>query len=286
MSGTFKNFIMFKARIPFEFKMNNNDYLLTTNVKIDKNLKGKRRRFIFHRENVFLEKQLVPSTNSNFVEMNFPNTTFSYFISKIEIQLEIFEDEINEISEYYSNRENGINMLSSIFQNVLLIFAHLYNETMGGEDFFRPIADYYGPFVSSLYLEKNTKEERPAILSSSYTLSKKKNDKILDLEKIFPIQWRYYFNRSKNAYNLYDNTDVILSGAISMESYVIWLINKNGLREEFKEYKNKNSSISFFQEVSFLKKNKAIDNDKARKLCKTFSIFKDYKEREYKKVDN
>lgn len=277
MSRAFKNFIMFKATIPFEFRMNNDDYLITTNVKLHNHLNKKLRRFIFHRENVFLENQQVPSTNSYFAKATFPNITFSYNISKIEIQLEIFEDEIDEISKYYSNHDNGINELSSIFQNILLVFAHHYNETMGGEDFFKPIADYYGPFVSSLYLEKNQKDSSGAIISVSYSLPKIKNDNILDLEKISPIQWRYYFNRSKNSYNLYDNLDSILSGAISMESYIIWLINNNGLKEKFEEYKNGQSQVSFFQEVSFLKKNKVIDNEKAKKIKETFSKFKDYR---------
>ena len=277
MSRAFKNFIMFKATIPFEFRMNNDDYIFTTNVKIHNYLNKKLRRFIIHRENVFLENQQIPSTNSYFVKATLPNISFSYFISKIEIQLEIFEDEIDEISKYYSNNDNGINELSSIFQNILLIFAHHYNETMGGEDFFKPIADYYGLFVSSLYLEKNQKDSSGAIISVSYSLPKLKNNKILDLDKISPIQWRYYLNRSKNSYNLYDNLDSILSGAISMESYIIWLIDKNGLKKKFEDYKKGQSQISFFQEVSFLKRNKIIDNEKSKKIKETFSKFKDHR---------
>ena len=82
---------------------------------------------------------------------------------------------------------------------------------------------------------------------------------------------------SGDAPKVASSADSILSGAISMESYIIWLINNNGLKEKFEEYKNGQSQVSFFQEVSFLKKNKVIDNEKAKKIKETFSKFKDYR---------
>lgn len=277
MARAFNNLIMFKATIPYEFKLKENDYIYSTSVVLDSRLHKRQRRFIIHRDSIFLENQQVPATNSFFSKLVLPNLTYSYNISKIEIQLEIYEDEIDEILKCYSMGNEGINILSSILQNILLVFARIYNETMGGEDFFKPIVEYYGPFVSSLFLERKPNDSSGSIISVSYSLPKIKNEKELNIEDISLIQWRYYFNKAKNSYNLYDNLDTILSGAISMESYIIWLINTKGLKELFEEYKEGKNQVSFFQEVTFLKKNKILDTEKEKAINETFIKFKDYR---------
>lgn len=275
MSRAFKNLIMFKATIPYEFRLKENDYIFTTNVKLDNKLEQKLRRFIIHRENIFIENQKVPSTNSNFSKFNVQEMTHSYFISNIEIQLEIFDNEVKEIQEYYKDN-NSILKLSSIFQNILLVFSHIYNETLSGLEFFKPVADYYGPFVSALYLNK-AEESSQCIIAGSYDLEKINSGTILNIEKTKPTQWRLFFNRAKNSYNLYDNLDSILSCAISLESYVISLIRDNKLEELFEIYKSGKTQISFFQEVKFLKVNNIIDNVKQKNMNETFSKFKDYR---------
>ena len=272
----YKNVLMFKATIPYEFSLEEDNYSFATNSELDINLKKRRRLFTIHRENMFVEDQHVPSTNSYFSKLTFPNLLFSYNISKVEVQIEIFDDEVNSIKDYYSSDSKGREFLSGILQNILLIFAQLYNQTMGGEDFFKPVVDYYGPFISALF-ENSSEKPCKAITSVSYGIPKIKNERKIVLNELIPTQWRFYFNRAKNSYNLYDNVDAILSGAISLESYVMWLIKIYELKDEVESLKNKNGKISFFQEVKILKKNRIINKEIEKAIIKTFCEFKNYR---------
>ena len=54
-----------------------------------------------------------------FSSFNPLESTFSYNISEIEVQVEIFDDEIETIKEYFNDRKITISRMSHIFQNIL-----------------------------------------------------------------------------------------------------------------------------------------------------------------------
>lgn len=277
----FKNFILFKANLPYELKYIQNSYIFKTDIELDDSIHAKSRRFLFYKNNLFVEKQKVPPTDSYFSSFNPLESTFSYNISEIEVQVEIFDDEIETIKEYFNDRKITISRMSHIFQNILLVFARVYNESMAGESFLNPVVSYYGPFICSLYLENENENPCSSIIAGSYSLPTVNTQNKLDLTKLGDtLMWRYYFNKAKYSYDKIENLDAILFSAMSLESYVVHLIKINSLEDEVDKVKNsvpEHQSISFFQEVKILKDNSIITSKQARMLNKYFGKIKIYR---------
>ena len=273
--AAFKNILLYKMTIPYEFKISDKDLILSFNSQLDEVLDKRIRRVIIHKEDVFVEDQLVPPNNTFFskAKLDGKNITYSYNVSSMEIQLEIYDEEVDKIREYFKCN-NNILKLSNILQNVLLVFSYLYNQSMAGEEFFVPFVNNYAPFVSRLLTSANNYNDNDVIISVSYQLEKIKNGKIIDIKSAQKFIWKYYFNRAKNAYNLYENLDVILYCSISFESYLTYLIDENSLRDKFDSYKRTKRNVDFNKKVDFLEENQIINDEKAGKLKESFKSFK------------
>jgi len=281
-----KNYIHFKVSIPFDFEMDKTNFIVQTKA-IDKDENKKRRTIIFYFKRHYVENQSVPATNSIISTMKFDNSVkpnedeldlsflkYSYFISYFDIRCELLAEEY----EQFDDSNEYIKVCSFILQNILNVLANHFNETRGGNLYFKPNVNYYGPFFASVYKENEL--YCPPVISVSYSLNNMTKSKVKNITEGTIMPWRLYFNRAKNAFMMLDNLDAILFSAISIESYVMWLIRNNNLENKLdilRQNKGENGSISFFEEVKVLKENGIIDNSKAKDLKSTYGKFKDFR---------
>lgn len=274
----FNNFIYFKTRMPYELKLNKEKYMFETNIELTDQLSKRQRKFRIQNKNVIVKDQVVPPSNSRFSEFNMATQRYSYSISELDIQLEIFEDEIECIKDYFSDTKKGTEILSRIFQNILLVFSQIYNESLAGTEFLKPVASHYGPFIAMFVLRENDNPKTHGMrITVSYVLSKINKQKILDLDivKNQNFMWRYYFNKAKHSYDLFDNLDTILSSAISLESYIVNLLKTKQLENAVNDIKKQKGSVTFFDEVKIFEKNTIIDKQVSKRIRECFSKLKD-----------
>ena len=274
----FKNFIYFKTIMPYELKLSKNSYIFETDIKFSNELFEKKRRFRILSRDMMVKDQIIPPSNSNFAVFNPATQRYTYNVSSVDIQLEIFDEEVEFAKEYFHNKKNDIEILSGIFQNILLVFSQAYNEALAGTEFLKPVANHYGPFLTSfIFKENNEPKMYGTKMTVSYSLMKINKQKVFDIDDVKTecLMWRYYFNKAKNSYDLFDNLDTILSAAISLESYAVNLLKENNLEKEVEQIKSIKGNISFFDEIKLLEKNSVIDKQKAKKIKQCFSKLKD-----------
>ena len=255
-----KNFLTFKCRLPYQLLTNIDVFDITVDIQLSENIKLENKRIIYAVTEELIENQSIPSKGALW-GCNPISNDYSFFITNIEIIIEMddkYDETIDTIFKKANNKE-----LTTIFQSVLEIFASKYNEAMSGKDIFNPIASECGANICGYYKrnklngEYNTKN----FIAIANYYNEKPNDSIIeDLKDIInePYKtWKYFYNKSIYSYFKCKNLDCVLYGAISMESYLNYLIQINGLENKFnnikKEKEKGGKTIGFFATTKFLK---------------------------------
>lgn len=259
----FKNYIVFKCKLPYQNLLDMDIYKAKRTFELSERLAlpKRERQVIYALSRNCIKDQAIPSKGLIF-NYNVSQEKYSFFTTDIDILVECFEDEHNVILQLYKE-ESEYHDLSILIQTTLSFFAHKYNEVVGGSDFFLPFAGECGAFFS-YYIVNNMINEiyklKTGLIIPSITLVDKPHHQYdnlhTEIDKPFLI-WKYYFNKAKYSYYVYDNLDCILSTAISLESYLNYLIDINKLRAKYEEHriqqqKKSKSSKGFFFTLKFL----------------------------------
>lgn len=267
----YKRFMLFKTTIAHELLINGSLELTFDGELGDDFIDRARKYKIFIRKE-FIEKQAIPAESSTFSKMTLTpgkdglDLSFSYFVSRLEIRLEIFEEEIGIIKSYKPSET------SIIFQKLLLSFSRYYNEAMRGNDFFKPIISGYGPQIYSLRENNNN---RCAHIAGSFSLIRNHKEAISSelINKNFShIPWRYYYYKAIDCYDIGEYLDTVIWSSVSIETYIMDKIRNAGLVGVIN-----NTNSSFFSEVEYLRKAKIMKKEDAKCANKTFSRIKDYR---------
>lgn len=273
----YKNFILFKTRIPHELLINGG-LELRFHEAITNIMKGYERRYHVLAEKHYVESQYVPAESSSFSKIDIvpgPKElaiSFSYMITKMQLIVEVFDEEIPTI-EKLSPEESSI-----VFQNLMLSFSRYYNELMKGNDFFKPMVYGFGPQVFSLKTEFG-KKELAAHIAGSFSIRRnyKKDITSQELKIANHYPWRYYYYKAIDCFDICEYLDSIIWCAISIETYVMHLITEKGLASQLSRLKGSKGSYSFFDEVKILKESGIITQTQGKRLAKLFSRMKDYR---------
>jgi len=265
------NYLEIKTTIPHEFLITGK-FGFETKIIIDK-LEAKKRHYSITANLRLVAWQDIPPSNNYFSSVSLIPTSegllfkYKYYVTDFTLKIELSEEELQQI-----NNNNCINISSEIFQNIMADFARHYNQAANGKDYIDPLSNTYGPMICILY-----KNDKPVIqqITNTFSLEKHYSGDILRIEKEKDLDWRYYFNKAREKYNLCEYLDSILWCSISLESYVVMLIKDNNLTKELEKRKEENNSVSAFQEISILKNNKIISKNEASIIRKIFSNIKE-----------
>ena len=283
-----KNYLYFQCRLPYQLLAGIDVFDINTNIPLSKNLKNKNRKIIYALTDEYVKNQSIPA-KSSFVECNSFPRDYSFFITNIDIVIEInlLENEIIQsiFDESISNKPDD--ELTTILQSALEIFASKYNEAMSGKDIFNPIAGECGASIC-YYCTRDviTGEYRSnnAYISPSYGSGAPVDGKQENLREIIDMPytiWKYFYNKSKYSYSKYKNLDCILYGAISLESYLNYLIQLNGLEQKFnieKENKEKDGkAMGFFGTTKFLKDESVLSKKTEKSLNSAYGKISTYR---------
>ena len=115
-----KNFLTFQCRLPYQLLTNIDVFDISTNMQLSENIKSNNRKIIYAVTDEFIKNQSI-SSKGTFVECNsFPNN-YSFFITNIDIIIEI-DDTENKCIDSLFKTEQHLEMTTILSLLLFLIF--------------------------------------------------------------------------------------------------------------------------------------------------------------------
>ena len=285
-----KRYISFKCRLPYQLITGIDVFKIDTDIKLSKSTIEKNRKIIYAITEEFVKNQAIPS-KGDFVECKSLPSNYSFFITNIDIIIEIHEEESENIKKIFSREINNQEFESTvILQSALELFASKYNEALGGKDIFNPLAKECGAEICGYYERNKIDGEyisNNLIVGVGYiqkSTSKHKQENLQEIiNKPYEI-WKYFYNKAIYSYDKCKNLECILFAAIAIESYLSYLISINKLDDIFKEEKrekeknsNNKNPVGLFFTTNFLKNQRIIDNNKKKLLNSVYGKISGYR---------
>ena len=264
-------FIHINGILPYLIDINTDLYIFSLSINMNGvfNSDFKKRKILFTTCQKWVENQKIPAIKS---VLSFCPSTQLYTnrISKYKICIQIFENEI----DYFMDNENFIDKVKVLYQSVLSFISAKYNQVKLGKDCINiSMEDGGSPQILFFKKYSSTYKCEKFVAFSSFTVSNSIKHSDLDFSHALnekDIIWLYYFNLSIYSFNRQDYLNSIIYCAISLESYLNYLIDLNSLSSEFNIYnsklKEKERVPGFFTTCSFLKLHNILDNKVLNKI--------------------
>lgn len=283
-------FMLIKCRLPYSLLINMDVFMINYNLKIGETLNENRRKIVYAVTKNCYQNQSIPSKNELF-SYNPVENTYSFFGTEIDIIVEYLRDEQDLVDDLISGQSDGNNSneASAFIQSCLEIFALKYNESNGGNDFYIPYVEELGCihiFSYNRTSEKNIFITNNGRIKPSCKLIDKRNHEIdnlhISMQKEDVSVWKYFFNKAKHSYYVNDNFDCVLSTAISMESYLVYLIKEKQMSDDFEKVRKKcererKKSSGFYFKLNYLFNNNIINKNDKKVLKDTYSLVDKYR---------
>ena len=279
-----KNFLKFSCRLPYQLLTNIDVFDINVNMQLSENIKLENQKIIYAVTEELIEHQAIPSKGSLWGCNPFSND-YSFFITNMDIIVEI-DEKYDEIINLIFKKVRNIE-LTTIFQSALEIFASKYNETMSGKDIYNPIASECGANICGYYkrnILNGNYDNKNFIMIANYedvtSNTREPEDLAENINEPCKV-WKYFYNKSIYSFSKCKNMDCVLYGAISLESYLNYLIQINGLEYKFnvkkKELEINGKTIGFFATTRFLKKENIISNNNEENLNSVYGKISKYR---------
>lgn len=267
----FSGFLLVDGQLPYLIDIQTDLYIFEVpiDLKGEYNLHNPRRRILFTSCQKWIEGQKMAAIKS-VLSYNFMNHSYTNRISKYKVCIELFEDEINNIL-IDNNLEKSVKM---IYQTILSFLSIKYNQIKLGNDCINiSIEDSGAPQIMLFKKENNQYKLLSCVIIPSFSVNKYIKHSELNFKSFLSsgdIVWLYYFNMAIYSFDHQDYLNTVIYCAISLESYLNYLIDTNNLRDEFEKYNNdlksKEKIPGFFTTCKYLKSNKIIDNNLSKSL--------------------
>lgn len=232
----FKRFAYFQVTLRDKIKYDIE--LIDGYIKFTNDEKNKpKRHAIFCCQTYFRNDQLVPPRfNSSFFSYKPEYELYSYETTVIDILLECSDSDFKKMSLDLKSKANEMYLYE-----LLEFFAYKYNLATSGIDFLDVAELFTGSFKCFLYY--NSKkigkyELGNAIISPSLSIINSDSNPKLNLQTVINIDippWKYFVNKTKFDYIIYNNLDCVINAAISFESYIISIIKNNKKYDDYKK---------------------------------------------------
>ena len=257
--NNFKRFIYFQVTLRDKIKYDIE--LIDGYLNFVKDSKNKEKNHvIFACQTFFRENQLVPPKyNAYFLTYNPINKTYSYETSIIDILLECSDGVFKKMANNLNNDAIEIKLYE-----LLEYFSYKYNLASSGNDFIDTAELCVGSFKCLFfYRDKKTGEYKNSngLITPSLSIIKNQNEPNLNFQKVVNTDipaWKFFVNKTKYYYSVFNNLDCVVNAAIAIESYILFLIKKCNKYGDYKnEYKNTlgfNSALKFCVDNNIIKK--------------------------------
>lgn len=203
----------------------------------DKILKRKRKMF-FAIERNWIEKQNIYVKEST-IEIGPEGYTCE--TSTVTICVQLYKEELTALKNELISSED---IIKEILQKTLEFIVFKYNELMNGKHFFTPTyldCSMICYMVCKNYLEKKEILWQKVTPNDLIVNSDENNNINKNISKNIKT-WKYFLNKTKHHFYSLEYLDVIISGAVCIESYIydILRINLESVEEieEFSTEKN------------------------------------------------
>lgn len=256
--NNFKRFIHFQVTL--RDKINYDIELIDGFINFSSDSKNHlKRHVIFGCQTLLRSNQLVPPKyNSYFLTYKPILELYSYETTVIDILMECSD---NDFKKMEKNLQNGI--VEMYLYELLEYFAYKYNLAASGIDFLEACELCTGSFKCMFYYKNNKLNNyvnSNGIITPSLSIIKNEYNSKLNLQKVVNTDipaWKYFVNKTKYNYLVYNNLDCVLNAAIAFESYLIYLIKQKNTYDNYKkQYKNQ---LGFRSALKFCLDNNIID---------------------------
>lgn len=273
----FVGFLLVDGQLPYLIDIPTDLYAFEVSIDLDGefNLCNSKRKILFTSCQKWIEGQQMAAIKS-VLSYNLMNHSYTNRISKYKICIELFEDEIDKIL-IDKNLEKSV---KKIYQTILSFLSIKYNQIKLGNDCINiSIEDSGAPQIMLYKREHNLYKLLSGTIIPSFSTNKNIKHSELDFNYFLSsadIVWLYYFNMAIYSFDRQDYLNTVIYCAISLESYLNYLIDINHLRDKYNMYnqelKLKDKVPGFFTTCKFLRSNKIIDNDLNKSLKECYGV--------------
>ena len=262
-----ENFMCIDGLLPYPLEVSNKLFSFELNIDINGNYgnKASRRKIIFMSKQVILKNQAMPAIKG-VIGYNVYTKQYTNRISLFNICIELSDGEVNYLYNG-ETKENIYNKIKKIYQIVLLFISIKYNQSLLGNDCINLTIEDCGAAILHLFVKDgNAYKPKMTNVISRFSVNREIKHKQIELETMFnqkDLVWLYFFNKTMYSFDRQDYLNTILYCAISLESYLIYLIDINNLNLKYEKYNNQLKTDTripgFFTTCKFLKDNNLID---------------------------
>lgn len=267
----FVGFFLVDGQLPYLIDIPTDLYIFEVPIDLEGEYDShnSKRKILFTSCQKWIEGQKVAAIKS-VLSYNFREHSYTNIISKYKVCIELFEDEIDTIL-IEKNLEKSV---KKIYQTILSFLSIKYNQIKLGNDCINiSIEDSGAPQIMLYKREYNQYKLLNGLIIPSFSSNKNIKHSELDFNYFLSsadIVWLYYFNMAIYSFDRQDYLNTIIYCAISLESYLNYLIEKNNLHDKYDQYnddlKIKDKIPGFFTSCKFLENNNIIDSNLNKKL--------------------
>ena len=267
--NNFKRFIHFQVTL--RDKINYDIELIDGFFNFSSDAKNHiKRHVVFCCQTFLRNNQLVPPRYNSFFLTYKPGIElYTFETTVIDILLECSDNDYKKISNNIKS-----DTIEIYLYELLEYFSYKYNLATSGKDFLNAYELCTGSFKCFLFYKNKktgTYENSNGLITPALSIIKNENNSNLNLQKVVNTNipaWKYFVNKTKFNYLVYNNLDCVINAAIAFESYLIFIIKEEGMYEKYIN-SNKNQ-LGFRSSLKFCLDNNIIDNIFAKKYNKGF----------------
>ena len=260
--NNFKRFVYFKVTLRDKIKYDIE--LLDGFIDVFQN-NGQLRHVVFACQTVMRNNQSIPPKYNNGFMSYIPfQQVYNYETSTIDILIECSDKDYKTICKDIT--ENNAIKANEILYRALEYFVYKYDLAVSGNDFIETAELCVGSFECFCYYRNKKNGEYDSgncIISPSMSIIKSNNIQNLTFQNIInadiPV-WKFFLNKTKYLYSIYNNLECVMNASIAIESYIIYLIKK---ADKYEKYKHENQSLNYRIALQFAKENNLIDSKDA-----------------------
>lgn len=283
IKSNFNKLLFISGALPYKLDINTDFYEFELCVNLDgyQNEDKIKRKISFTISQHLVDDQDVPGIN-NVLSYNPIKKKYTIISSRFKLCIELTDDEYDSLKNDDQELDKKVKML---YQTILAFLANKYAMTMNGNDIVNLCIEHCGLgrlFIFEYDANNHKIIDQKGLIVPSLTLDNNFKSEVRNFKDVLSendIVWLYFLNNAIFYYNHCDFLNSIIYSAISLESYLNYLIKENRHIVKFENYNKKLKELQkipgFFTTIKYLKENDIINSTESKELKSCYGSIKE-----------